>query len=370
MFDYGISLRCDSGKMVLRKLLPVLKLLMLLKEGADSTEYIRCIIMQLNLLKYDQCQDNVKWKMFVNQFSVFNEEAGEISFSILARTVSGHSNKTDLEHMNTMYQQINRVRQIDDDFEAEGGAIFKSGKHWHKKYNEDSEMVVTIGQFVKARVREIVTGRFTQYDGDKAGYTNKEAAQAHQIPFDKTSTFWRADIGADWDAHSEKVKQWVHSNFGSQVVSVWPEVQPQAVVDMPAFHADSRLDERMHRRRRYVPSPCSPVSGMEDASPELGSFESEEEFSFCSADREFDSDEERGWRSDDPRRELPDDVLSDEDQAGGKEEVEEEEEEPDPRQTQSWKNWGSVDPALIVPGGRARKRTKPSSEFMVEDFKE
>ena len=81
---------------------------------------------------------------------------------------------------------------------------------------------------------------------------------------------------------------------------------------MPAFHADSRLDERMHRRRRYVPSPCSPVSGMEDASPELGSFESEEEFSFCSADREFDSDDERGWRSDDPRRELPDDVLSDE----------------------------------------------------------
>ena len=55
---------------------------------------------------------------------------------------------------------------------------------------------------------------------------------------------------------------------------------------------------------------------------------------------------------------------------GGEGEQEEEEEEPDPRQTQSWKNWGTVDPALVVPGGRARKRTKASSEFMVEDFKD
>ena len=375
--DYGISLRCDSGKLVLKKLVPMLKLLILLRGGKDSTEYIRCILVQLQLLKYHQQHDDALWTMFCNQFSVFNEESGEISFSILARTVLGHSNKSDLEHMNTMYRQINRVRQIDDSFQNDGGATFKSDKNWHKKFTSDSEMVTTIGQFVKARVREIAIGRFTQYDGKTTGYTNIEKAREHQIPFAKTTRFWKDSIEQQFDHEMSKVKEWEGSNVGSKVVSVWPEILPGVMNDAPApgpvnLNSVDEIAVAENDDQSIISYGSKPDSDPDEES----SVESFEELVRAPL-----SEDEREPGSVDHRRAVressPEQLEENEPFEAEQDPVEEKEQEPveeedasdeDPHKTQKWQNWSSKLKTLIIREGRSRKRSRTGQEFMVNDF--
>ena len=100
--DYHIALRIDSGLLAMQMLYKLTRLVMCL-DGNYRT-YQKGMMMQLLILLYQQKHDLPTWKMFTRSVSVFNEEAGEMSFSVLSRVVLGDNLKMKFDHMDKMYK--------------------------------------------------------------------------------------------------------------------------------------------------------------------------------------------------------------------------------------------------------------------------
>lgn len=346
---------------MLKKLVQVLKMLMLFK-GGKSCEYINCIILQLHLLDYNKNINSPTWQMFKNQFSVFNEESGEVSFSVLARTVLGHSMKSEVEHMSARYRQINRVREIDDAIMADGGAVFKSDNNWRKKYTKESDMVITVGEFMKSRIRDIAGGGATMYDGTTDGYQSKANAGSHQLPLAKQSAFWTNNLDQHWGTHVNFIKQWTNSCFGAEVVRVWPEMDQHMVLgdDHPDAPAEEEAGEESGEEgdednTPQHPDECS-VPGEQDEANIRFYPRGTEGVAHEAPPGCFDEEEEEGDENSDAS-EVP-------------QQDQEVEEIDDPRANQSWEQQGRVHSGLILPEGARRKRARTVNEgpmgFMVE----
>ena len=346
MFDYGISLRLDKGKHIIKKLLPVLKMLMLFKEG-KSCEYIQGIMFQLHLLDYHKTINSPTWQMFKNQASVFNEESGEVSFSILARTVLGHSNKADIDHMNDRYKQINSVREIDDALVTEGGAVFKSDRNWRKEYTKDSEQVTTVAEFMKSRIRDIASGNARMYDGSKESYKSKVKAADHQVPFSKQKRFWLNGVKGYWDKYIERMTGWTDSSWGAQLVDIWPEMSQDDMIPTPPisppynyyaeedgdvvhpdFAPDGTPGEQHGDDIRYYPRGTDGVT--HEAPP-----------GYWGTDVDDSGVESEGSMQDQSDEEPVEEAV---------------EEVRDPRLDESWKQQGNVHSGLIISGRRKRSR--------------
>jgi hypothetical protein len=83
----------------------MLQLLIILAENKSNT-YIRSVIMQLLIILHQKQHNLPTWLILKSSLSLFNEEAGEMSFSVLSRCVVGDTIKHKLDYMNNMYCSI------------------------------------------------------------------------------------------------------------------------------------------------------------------------------------------------------------------------------------------------------------------------
>ena len=83
--------------------------------------YQKSMMMQLLLLMYQKQHESPQWKMLVGSVSVFNEEAGEASFSVLSRVCLGDTLKSNFEHMDKMYQLTRQYSVLSDSIQDEQG---------------------------------------------------------------------------------------------------------------------------------------------------------------------------------------------------------------------------------------------------------
>ena len=180
--DYGIVLKANSGTLVLKKQYAVIKALMALADG-NSNGYVMSSILNLLVVFYQKNKNLPTWQMMEKYSAMYNEESGEISFGTLARTILGHTNKTEVKHLSNYYVSINKLREIDDEMMEDNGKKFKQDKNWRKEYKEDDPMVVETTAFLKARIRELKSNKFTVYSGKSAGFKNKVAAAKHQVKY-------------------------------------------------------------------------------------------------------------------------------------------------------------------------------------------
>ena len=88
VLDYGLLIRLDDGRLLVRQLVKVLQVLLALR-GSRKSAYVDGIIMQLLVLLYQHNKSLPMWTMLVNNANVYNEEAGEQAFSVLSRCVLG-----------------------------------------------------------------------------------------------------------------------------------------------------------------------------------------------------------------------------------------------------------------------------------------
>ena len=153
MLDYGIMLKFDDGKLAVRHLLRLLKLLIMLARQRSS-DYVQSVIMQLLQLFYKMTKRLPSWNMLKDNMAVFNEEAGEISFSMLARCVLGDTQKRKIDHMSKLYTLLHTFIRVDEDMAADSSTKGKN-KTWRRTIKPNSEAIVTTASFFNAILREM-----------------------------------------------------------------------------------------------------------------------------------------------------------------------------------------------------------------------
>ena len=230
MLDYGIALKCNDGVIAFKKLIALLKLLMLLnwnpvKNVSTSNSYIQSIMLQVRLLHYQFRANLPMYEMFKKRLSLFNEEAGELSFSVLSRCVLGDTTKHQLDHMCKMYNSIHDHQAISRDLQEDNGMRMKEDTSWRHEYNSESRPVVETLAFVRQHLRTIRQGQHTIYDGKAAGYQNATSARGHQVVPNWHSSYWGKRAVDMFDLQWAKVGQkFEHTDFGQKVHNVWPEM--------------------------------------------------------------------------------------------------------------------------------------------------
>ena len=121
------------------------------------------------------------WKMFTSCFQVFNEESGEICFSILARCVLGDTQKSKFDHLNEMYTLLHTYRSIDMDIKTDHFDNMPTGS-WRKVIKPDCEEVLATTDWIKSTLRKLSHKSYLVYDGSLAAWKSAAQATQHMVP--------------------------------------------------------------------------------------------------------------------------------------------------------------------------------------------
>jgi hypothetical protein len=164
-------------------LIPATYRMLLVVASLGCWEYTRCLILQLNLLLHHKKQNSGVWQMLKANPAAFNEEVGEMSFSILARCTLGDTQKHRFKHISDIYSMIHVYRQLNEDIHQDLAAPLQEKKFTTGKFmvRDDSTEVETMVVFFQSMIRNITAGCFRVYDGTKAGYASKTGALDHMV---------------------------------------------------------------------------------------------------------------------------------------------------------------------------------------------
>lgn len=186
VLDYGLLIRLDDGRLLVRQLVKVLQVLLALR-GSRKSAYVDGIIMQLLVLLYQHNKSLPMWTMLVNNANVYNEEAGEQAFSVLSRCVLGDTQKSKFDHLNRMYTLLHRYMAADEDC-REG--YMENRVTWRKSYDLDSPEVTGTKAFLEHLLRRISHNSTTIYDGTKSSFKSAASAAAHLQPRPNQKAFF------------------------------------------------------------------------------------------------------------------------------------------------------------------------------------
>jgi hypothetical protein len=242
----------------------MLQLLIILAE-TKSNGYIRSVIMQILIILHQKNHNLPTWKILDKSLSLFNEEAGEMSFSVLSRCVLGDTIKHKLDYMNNMYSSIHFMQEVDLEMREDNGKKFTQDHNFRHSFSEDSPEVSATKEFILSRIRLAIHGDLRQYDGTQKGYTSAVSSANHQTVFIRKVPLWDLNVGEMLDKHIAKTKDiFINTNFGQRHVFYWPEMK---------LNFD-------HFPRRFVPD--------DDLDSESGSSDSDSE---CSQDKGYSIDD-------------------------------------------------------------------------------
>jgi hypothetical protein len=241
VFDYGIALKQHNGKLVLRRLVAVMHLLFVVK-GNRQSPYLKSLMFSLLVLVYECDLKLPSWQMFRHNFQVYNEEAGEMSFGLLARCVLGDTLQSKFDHLNDMYTLIHTYRSIDADVRADASDNAPR-EAWRKHVETGSEELDATIAWLKALLRRIKHNDLKVYnDAGKDGVGKKKTqfksaswAAANMILRKKEGPMWTQDTPCiDIAPMMEACKAtFFHTEWGWRIKDVWPELTPIVNPNLP-----------------------------------------------------------------------------------------------------------------------------------------
>jgi hypothetical protein len=238
-------MKLSDGAFAVQMLYRLLKLLMILSRG-KSHVYIQSVLMQLLVLRHQRLKDTCAWRMLMGSLSTFNEEAGEISFGMLARSILGDTQKGKFAHLNKLYQQIHFYGQLESEMGSEGAGFAKNG-NWRKKLEPEGEVVETIALFVKQIIRQITQQSFRVYSGKPGGYKNSASASQTLVNVSNPVPLWLPDIETVLDVQLQKCKDKFHTFFVEPYSDIWPECRHHP--EMPLLQRQDQMREVIQKRR-------------------------------------------------------------------------------------------------------------------------
>ena len=158
----------------------------------------------------------------MSNMGVFNEELGELTFSILARSVLGDHSKDDFEHMDKLFRLLPVYRDVKSDVVNDNTA--SNSLNWRHKIDKGGEEVKTTELFFKSAIRQMVNNTYTSYDGKAKGYTNSLLGSQNKVPPTNPGVYMtKVDLMAYIDRALNMVKDDMNTNYLHDYKHIWPE---------------------------------------------------------------------------------------------------------------------------------------------------
>lgn len=209
-------------------------------------DYPKMILAQLLILQYWISIDHVTVDLMKHNMSHFNEEMGEISFSMLAQSVLGDSLRSDLEHMQKMFALLPIYRDVKRDLQLDAKKKNSiSGRYQIKESNED---VLLVGSFFRRTIRNIVENKHSSYDGSPASYKNVASAAENTSDEVLPEVFDPAVC----DLLPEllvKLEKGVNGTFLQKHPDLWPEAEQKNESELDSSMADLNVSMNSYQSR-------------------------------------------------------------------------------------------------------------------------
>ena len=244
--------------------------------------------------------------MMKSNMAMFNEELGELTFSILARSVLADHTRDDFAHMDRLFRLLRVYRDVKGDVVADTSGSSNS-LNWRHKINKVGEEVVTTELFFKRIIRQMISGTYTSYDGTPKCYTNAATAATLKVRSTSPAVYMPK---LDFDAYVLNllavIKVDMNTNFLFPYKHIWPECinhddehdDDEQVVEMnqegEQRDAGSDSDDLNQEQNKQQPKDA----GDENAEDIVVVEEVEEEDDpRVDVDHDIDPTDERGWEA-------------------------------------------------------------------------
>ena len=229
--DYGLAMKSDNGVLVTKHLALLLRINLMFKQ---KNAYCRSMFMHMLLLLYQNKHKLPAWQMYEKSASVFNEEVGEISLSVLSRVVLGDTLKSDFDHMSRLYLLQHHYRAVAKEIRIDE----QRKERAPTGYTMVAKRVVAqtkVTEFMLATIAAIEANTYRIYSG-----TTKKTNPAYQPKSNESAGAReeRKNCMSFWLAHSSNARQVGTSllkleqdaknkycqTWGLKIKDVWPEM--------------------------------------------------------------------------------------------------------------------------------------------------
>jgi hypothetical protein len=178
--------------------------------------------MQLLIVLHQKRYNLPQWQILKTSLSSFNEEAGEITFSQLARCVVGDTQQRKLDHINQVYKLLHIYGELEEEHLADTHPN-KSEETSRRKIPKNCEAVTAVAQFMKTRLRELKQNKFLVYNGKEASYKSKLVATTNMVPMKTKTPFWLEDPVTFLRFNITKARtKFYDTDWAGDYATIWP----------------------------------------------------------------------------------------------------------------------------------------------------
>lgn len=187
---------------------------------SKSHNYPKMQLSQMLMLEYWRSTNHVVFEMMDGNMCMFDEQWGEIFFSILGRAVLGDHIKSDFEHLDAVYKLLPVYRAIKNEI-MKDTANSKHSLNWHHKIPEDSEEVQHTVFFFRQTIQRIERGQYKSYPV-QSKYLNHAAVVPDMARYN-IPVVYNENMLQDVDPVLHDIKMSLSGFFLNSHTAIWPE---------------------------------------------------------------------------------------------------------------------------------------------------
>ena len=263
--DYGLALRCNHGSLVLSKLPGIIRLLMCLQKNTSDV-YMNSLLSEL-LVKSNNLEEGLPtFDLFDNAFSLFNEEVGEMSFSVLARLMYSKSHEVNLEIVNKLFILVHEYAALDDELLFDGG--IQGMRNGYIKVDYEGTAALAIRAFMSTVIRQLRCNQFKIYTGE-AKFGNPNFMPTGKDTVIKWTVrpllplLWIEDLSEPLKTAFKKLKTSLEKPI-KDLYKYWPEFEN--MVDPQHVHSYKKAVCDIENQQSFFPHEGQTNDGSEDES--------------------------------------------------------------------------------------------------------
>ena len=225
--DYYVTLKFNKGNKSVKALYRLLLACCMLHNVKNSGttrahHYPKVMLAYLLVVQHWRDTNYPGYQMMLENMGIYNEELGEMTFAILARSVLGDHTKDDFDHMNSLFKLLPVYRDVKSDVLADHNAM--NSLNWRHKINKHGEEVLSTELFFKQAIRQMVNGTYTSYDGSAKSFSNAlNGSQHKQPPINGIVLMSKKDVLAYVHRSLELIRDDMKTNFLYPYKHIWPE---------------------------------------------------------------------------------------------------------------------------------------------------
>ena len=174
-------MKLDDGNLMLASMIKLFKVFLHFPTS-DASEYRKCMLVNLLLWAHYSEKRLPIFEMVKNNANVCNEEAGELAFSVLARTISSNSSRMDIDAVNRHFilsrLKLDVAKDLNLDISDSETVLVNS----HFTIKHDSSEVEAVGVHFKTMVTNLKHNYFHHYKTTPADamFSSKNQVEAQQ----------------------------------------------------------------------------------------------------------------------------------------------------------------------------------------------